>query len=136
VVESSLLNLDFLRPRIRQDPWDFFTPAPSARPGTLVRSPLEAGHPSQRRISDGRGQFLKRLLAAKRERAQAALRPSDLPTLLGDSGITALGRIPGKVPNELKLRCTEFDENGNVTLVNGEFKKSELIAKVWALFLF
>lgn len=35
-----------------------------------------------------------------------------------------------KGANELKLRCTEFDEHGNVTLVNGEFKKSELIAKV------
>lgn len=30
---------------------------------------------------------------------------------------------------ELKLRCTEFDKNGSVTLVAGEFKKSELIAK-------
>lgn len=30
---------------------------------------------------------------------------------------------------ELKLRCTEFDANGSVTLVSGEFKKSELIAK-------
>ncbi|KAK5082535.1 magnesium ion transporter [Exophiala xenobiotica] len=30
---------------------------------------------------------------------------------------------------ELKLRCTEFDSNGRVTLVSGEFKKSELIAK-------
>lgn len=38
------------------------------------------------------------------------------------------GRII-KPSNELKLRCTEFDENGNVTLVNGEFRKSELIAK-------
>jgi magnesium transporter len=28
-----------------------------------------------------------------------------------------------------KLRCTEFDANGSVTLVSGEFKKSELIAK-------
>jgi len=40
-----------------------------------------------------------------------------------------------KAANEQKLRCTEFDENGNVVLVNGEFKKSELIAKVcrhWA----
>ena len=35
-----------------------------------------------------------------------------------------------KMGNELRLRCTEFDENGNVTLVNGEFRKSELIAKV------
>lgn len=34
-----------------------------------------------------------------------------------------------KPTNELRLRCTEFDEFGNVTLVNGEFKKSELIAK-------
>lgn len=30
---------------------------------------------------------------------------------------------------DLKLRCTEFDSNGSVTLVSGEFKKSELIAK-------
>ncbi|KAF2097833.1 Mg2+ transporter protein, partial [Rhizodiscina lignyota] len=34
-----------------------------------------------------------------------------------------------KPANELRLRCTEFDEKGDVTLVNGEFKKSELIAK-------
>ena len=36
----------------------------------------------------------------------------------------------GKAGNEMKLRCTEIDENGNVTTVNAEFKKSELIAKV------
>ncbi|KIW10168.1 hypothetical protein PV08_11129 [Exophiala spinifera] len=30
---------------------------------------------------------------------------------------------------DLKLRCTEFDANGSVTMVAGEFKKSELIAK-------
>jgi magnesium transporter len=38
------------------------------------------------------------------------------------------GRIV-KPSNDLKLRCTEFDESGNVTLVNGEFRKSELIQK-------
>ena len=37
--------------------------------------------------------------------------------------------MSAKAANEQKLRCTEFDENGNVVLVNGEFKKSELIAK-------
>ncbi|KAF1963197.1 cora-domain-containing protein [Byssothecium circinans] len=31
--------------------------------------------------------------------------------------------------NELKMRCTELDEHGHVTMVSGEFKKSELIAK-------
>ena len=42
-----------------------------------------------------------------------------------------IGRgLAAKASNELKLRCTEVDGNGVVTLVNGEFKKSELIAKV------
>ena len=57
--------------------------------------------------------------------------PDDLPPISGflDDAHSGLdGRII-KPSNELKLRCTEFDENGNVTLVNGEFKKSELIAK-------
>ncbi|EED19397.1 magnesium ion transporter (Mrs2), putative [Talaromyces stipitatus ATCC 10500] len=41
-----------------------------------------------------------------------------------------LGRtLASKSLDEPRLRCTEFDENGNVTLVNGEFRKSELIAK-------
>lgn len=39
----------------------------------------------------------------------------------------ALSRSPSGA--DLKLRCTEFDANGSVTLVAGEFKKSELIAK-------
>ncbi|ETN40205.1 uncharacterized protein HMPREF1541_04481 [Cyphellophora europaea CBS 101466] len=39
----------------------------------------------------------------------------------------ALSRNPSGA--DLKLRCTEFDANGSVTLVAGEFKKSELIAK-------
>lgn len=42
---------------------------------------------------------------------------------------SSLGRIM-RPANELKMRCTELDEHGNVTLVSGEFKKSELIAKV------
>ena len=47
-----------------------------------------------------------------------------------------LGRtLAAKTLNEPCLRCTEFDGNGNVTLVNGEYKKSELIAKVGALLI-
>ncbi|KAH8431576.1 CorA family magnesium transporter [Aspergillus melleus] len=37
--------------------------------------------------------------------------------------------LAAKASNEPRLRCTEFDSNGNVTLVNGDFRKSELIAK-------
>ncbi|KAF1916934.1 hypothetical protein BDU57DRAFT_517354 [Ampelomyces quisqualis] len=52
--------------------------------------------------------------------------PDDAP------GVTGFGSSIGRMmrpTNELKMRCTELDEHGNVTLVSGEFKKSELIAK-------
>jgi magnesium transporter len=55
-------------------------------------------------------------------------RTSDLPPLASFLDDNQPGRIL-KPTNEPRLRCTEFDENGNVTLMNGEFKKSELIAK-------
>jgi magnesium transporter len=44
-------------------------------------------------------------------------------------GFDSLGRMT-RAANELKMRCTELDEQGNVTMVSGEFKKSELIARV------
>jgi magnesium transporter len=58
------------------------------------------------------------------------LKFGEMPPLQGflDDSPGMGGRII-KPSNELKLRCTEFDEHGNVTLVNGEFRKSELIAK-------
>lgn len=54
-----------------------------------------------------------------------------LSSLMEDSGtgLYGLGRT-ARQANELKMRCTELDEHGNVTMVSGEFKKSELIAKV------
>ena len=58
-------------------------------------------------------------------------RGRQLPPLASflDASTNQTGRML-KATNEPRLRCTEFNENGNVTLVNGEFKKSELIAKV------
>lgn len=67
-----------------------------------------------------------------RPKKTAPLQPNDLPPLprlLDDAGAASLGRIV-KPTNELRMRCTEFDGNGKVVLVNGAFKKSELIAKV------
>jgi magnesium transporter len=67
-----------------------------------------------------------------RPKKTSPLQPNDLPAiprLLDDAGAASLGRIV-KPTNELRMRCTEFDGNGNVTLINGAFKKSELIAKV------
>lgn len=49
----------------------------------------------------------------------------------GDESMFSLGRhISAKAAAQPKLRCTELDENGNIVLTSGEFKKSELIAKV------
>lgn len=61
------------------------------------------------------------------------MKPDDLPLgpFLEDGAPLGRGKITTAKPSlEPRLRCTEFDENGNVTLVNGEFKKTELIAKV------
>lgn len=52
---------------------------------------------------------------------------SPLPTFLDESDVL---RRRLRASNEMRLRCTEFDENGNVTVVNGEFKKTELIQRV------
>ena len=76
--------------------------------------------------------FLKKILGRRKQVVDARSdEPPPLPSFLDDVGGTALGRSKAaKGTNELKLRCTEFNEDGKVTLVNGEFKKTELIAKV------
>lgn len=60
------------------------------------------------------------------------LHADDLPARDDNSGDDySLGhRISAKAAAQPKLRCTELDENGTVVLASGEFKKSELIAKV------
>jgi len=63
------------------------------------------------------------------------LKPEDLP-LRDDRGgpgsifSPSRTQAAAKAALEPRLRCTEVDENGDVILADGEFKKSELIAKV------
>lgn len=49
-------------------------------------------------------------------------------SFLDDPAGLAGPRLTKPHPDQ-RLRCTEFDEAGNVTVVNGEFRKSELIQK-------
>ncbi|KAJ4140188.1 magnesium ion transporter [Fusarium equiseti] len=62
-----------------------------------------------------------------------ALKPDDLPNHdeYGDNSSIFNNRrtLAAKAASEPRLRCTEVDENGRVILVDGEFKKTELIAK-------
>ena len=73
------------------------------------------------------------LWRAKRQQVEAQLRTQDLPPLASFLDENSLSGRALKPANDMRLRCTEFDEKGDVTLVNGEFKKSELIAKVRSL---
>lgn len=90
--------------------------------------------PYSRSVSTKSRPLLRRLFDLGRSKSAADKHnPRGGPALIDDGteGGFNIGRgLAAKVSNELRLRCTEFDKNGNVTLVNGEFKKSELIAKV------
>ena len=139
IAEASLLNSEFLWPQPSRDALTPTHPAScQLRSFPTIFAPISAPIRAfaRRAYTDGRP-FLRRLLDMKRRKPKTVLKPDDLPPLGGfldegaDSSIFTLGRgLSAKGANEPRLRCTEFDENGNVTLVNGEFKKSELIAKV------
>ena len=134
-VESSILNLDFLRQAPKPN-----TPSRSTFPDAIrpvSSTPLADNASACRRKSTDSRTLLERIWNQKGKKEGPELKPTDLnplPSFLDDVGGTSLGRSKaGKGANELKLRCTEFDENGRATLTDGEFKKSELIAKVLIL---
>jgi magnesium transporter len=130
-VEASLLSLELFQLSGRHHP--------SARslgygPKTTSNSKSQDGRFTRRYASNDSRHFLRGLWHQfGQTKAKTAVKPPKLPlppNFHDEKGETPLGWSVGKAPNELKLRCTELDENGNVTLVSGEFKKSELIAKV------
>jgi magnesium transporter len=99
-----------------------------------TKTPCTVRYNSNHQDSDSDSWY--RAILPKRSSKQPPEPPEASPPYDGaaEGNMFNLGRsMSGKASNELKLRCTEFDENGNVTLVNGEFKKSELIAKVGTL---
>lgn len=87
-----------------------------------------------RSSSTARRPFLRRLLDLRRSKTPEQKTPRGQGPGLFDDGTEGIfnpGRgLAAKASNELRIRCTEFDLNGDVTLVNGEFRKLELIAKV------
>src|ERR1700760_2920786 len=87
---------------------------------------------------DGKRPLLRRLFSSHQHSSWwwrwwtggTTSRGRQLPPLASFLDASSSSARSMKAANEPRLRCTEFNENGNVTLVNGEFKKSELIAKV------
>lgn len=69
-----------------------------------------------------------------RKTHDSALKPDDLPESDGDGENNSMfnkrRQLSAKAALEPRLRCTEVDEHGDAVLVDGEFKKSELVARV------
>ena len=133
-VEAGFLNLEFLFPRSTTSTLHTKQAQPRSTPrikqleyqGTLL---------AQRSASTGSQKWHQKLWGMKSLKGARPLHPDDLPVTMYDGGedtsMFSLGRhISAKAAAQPKLRCTELDENGNVVLASGEFKKSELIAKV------
>lgn len=133
LVESPILSTELPRIVPRQEALCQYPPATAFRTGITSTYVPQDSTITRRYASTDSRPLLKRLWSLKSQKPRSALKPNDLPPLpsfLDDAAGTTLGRSKGKAANELKLRCTEINEKGEVTLVNGEFKKSELIAKV------
>ena len=135
-LESSLFSFDFLRPPPRYRLRPIHGPPYGSACNTSSYSSADTGTNSRWVSTDSRT-LLKRLWKPHERQEEKNLKSTNLPPLPGfldDVGGTSLSRKqPGKAANELKLRCTEFDKEGKVTFMDGEFKKTELIAKVWTL---
>lgn len=110
---------------------------PSLGLTTQTQSRAFSSHPvSYRNSSSSSRPLLRRLFDLRRSKANESklnANRSSGPALIDEKtepNFSIARGLAAKASNELRLRCTEFDSSGNVTLVNGEFKKSELIAKV------
>jgi magnesium transporter len=100
----------------------------------VPKSLLQHADPlTHRAFSTTRSHNAWNIFSSAKNRRLAQLQSSGPPPEETSPGATGFGSSLGRMmrpTNELKMRCTELDEHGNVTLVSGEFKKSELIAKV------
>lgn len=141
-VEAGFLNLELFWPRSASstlNPQDAHSHnAPRGKrsiQGQSSQASRTASLVAHRSASTGSRKWNWKLWGAKR--GGKPLHPDDLPGSShggeedSDTSMFSLGRhISAKAAAQPKLRCTEFDEHGNVVLASGEFKKSELIAKV------
>lgn len=116
----------------------FHIPTSRPKPSNAVFSlSLTSSQPTLLRHASTKSRpLLRRLFELRRSKSPEYKNNPHLgPALIDDTteGIFNVGRgLAAKASNEMRIRCTEFDINGNVTLVNGEFRKLELIAKVSA----
>lgn len=112
-------------------------PVPGSEAGTTTTSRLTSPHSPLGQDPeyiqpDSSIPWQERLWGVGATKGSKPLKPDDLPN--HDDGDTnsmfnTRRTLTAKAALEPRLRCTEVDDSGDVILVDGEFKKSELIAK-------
>lgn len=132
-LQASLFDLDgLLRPHATRSTKPLRQAKP---PGFFTASSGTRWSSSNTRDASCSPTWRERLFGQPPRRASQPLEPDDLPG--GSSGegdhhnmFNNRRQLRQKAALEPRLRCTEVDEHGNAVLVDGEFKKSELIARV------
>lgn len=107
----------------------FFSSSPNKRKGWIQKDPKQPAAATAAAQT-----WQERLWGLAARRGRKPLKPDDLPGHeeldQGSYMFNSRRVMSAKAALEPRLRCTEVDENGEVILVDGEFKKTELIAKV------
>lgn len=132
--ESSILNFDISSHRPTRKASRSSTFCAESQPGIFEFS-IPYGRANQTRQASALfGTLFRKPWGTRRANRHATSKPDNLaehPSFLDDVSEAILGRSKVvEASNGMKMRGTELNENGVVTLVNGEFKKSELIVKV------
>lgn len=126
-LEASFLNLEPLLRQLRTRDQDgaskcSFSTTPGARKW-FKWDDTDEGAPT----------WQERLWGSSARKGAKPLKPDDLPSHDefggGSTMFSSRRSLAAKAASEPRLRCTEVDEHGKVILVDGEFKKTELIAK-------
>lgn len=132
--EASILNLDISSHGPARNAYrsSMFC-AESQR--NILESHIHHGRANQiRQVSELFRPLFRKPWGTRRANRLATTKPDDLtehPSFLNDLNEAMLSRSKAmEASNGMKLRGTELNENGDITLMNGEFTKSELIAKV------
>ena len=132
--EASVLNFDISSHRSARNAHRSLKSSSESQ-RRILENNIPYGRSNQtRQVSALFGRLLRNPWGPRRANQQATSKPDDLtepPSFLDDVSEAMLGRSKVvEASNGMKLRGTELNEKGAVTLVNGQFKKSELILKV------
>lgn len=106
---------------------------------TLQRESFNTSTPAHQKTTDANAapSWQERLWGIGARKGAKSLKPDDLPSRddidHGSSMFNSRRILSAKAALEPRLRCTEVDENGKAIVMDGEFKKTELIAKVLSL---